>query len=252
MTAPRFQTGGRHHYFFLFCRPTLELKLLIESTRGLGERKKDKCKNGHGGSKSGQGRNSWQWAKHAWLYWIFWPTPSLKEEYLSTVNSGSSAMEMTISASTDARMPPNKVGKLPRSFRFMWLEGFWTACLSAFLWCAMSQHFSYLTYAGNQERTSTADITVARDLLHTFCSGYASLYETSMLTNNVQRGTQNVDEQICRNVGTQQGLPQLAKYMLPGLPAFNLYKKMASHRKIKSSPMPISVTRFLCCHISHM
>ena len=185
-----------------------------------------------------------------------------------------------------AMTPPNKVGRLPRNIRDL---GDWKAselrafllfygvpCLQDLLPQQYLQHFSYLVrgiYVLLQERISTPDIAVARGLLTTFFTSYASLYGSSMLTINVHNishlctkvedlgplfchsgffyedlkgisglysGTQNVNEQICKNVSIQQGLPHLAKYMLPGSPAFNLYKKITSHQKIKSSLGPIS------------
>ena len=49
------------------------------------EKEKKKRGNGAGRSKLGQRRNSWQWAKHVWLY----PDPlqALKGEYLSALGS---------------------------------------------------------------------------------------------------------------------------------------------------------------------
>ena len=82
--------------------------------------------------------------------------------------------------------------------------------------------------------------TKVEDLGPLFCHSCFFYEDLNKDFRNLYSGTQNVNEQICKNVGIQQGLPHLAKYMLPGSPAFNLYKKMTSHQKIKSSLVPIS------------
>ena len=67
---------------------------------------------------------------------------------------------------------------------------FFMVCHACRIFCHSSicSTFSYHVrgiYVLLQERISTADIAVARDLLTTFCTSYASLYGSSMLTINV-------------------------------------------------------------------